>query len=169
MAAIFVSHPFAGEPEINKTKADIVCKILQKRYPDHLLLSPLHAFAFHKDDAKRDLIMKTCEEWIKHRDTKMLISFGLSRGCLKELGWAFESHTKVKHCRLYNGEIVNIKFVDYHQKRSGLEFNKLKENDFDPSSILVNAFTIGESSAQNRMIKKVCDDISRFLGGVDNG
>jgi hypothetical protein len=51
---IFVSHPYADNPEVNQRKATAICKRLVTE--GHTPISPLHLFSFYDDDSDRYLI-----------------------------------------------------------------------------------------------------------------
>lgn len=155
---VFVSHPYADDPAGNIKKADLACKLLQEKYPDHLILSPLHAFSYLDDDSQRDRIMAACKNWIEDSATKIFISLGLSRGCIQELKWAQNADLPIAHYRLHNDHLVNVShlFADFLAK----ELNGPGPADFEVQSFDINCgVDTGEFAAG--IIKKIINQMER--------
>ena len=89
---IFISHPYAASPDINKVKVDKICKYLIKQ--NMVPISPLHMFSFYAEDADREYIMKTCRHLIDICDEVWI--YGDSSGCIEEAKYAI---SKGKHIR----------------------------------------------------------------------
>lgn len=68
---VYISHAYGGKPE-NKAEVEELIKTAQKRHPNHLFISPIHAFGYLYDnvtyDAGLDMclyLMSICEEvWV---------------------------------------------------------------------------------------------------------
>lgn len=81
---VFVSHPYAADPEENLRKAEYICRQLAKE--GITPISPLHLFSFYEDDSNRDEIMEICLHMIDCADE--LWSYGDSEGCQVEREYA---------------------------------------------------------------------------------
>jgi hypothetical protein len=81
---IFVSHPFAADPEENYRQANIICRELIKQ--GHTPVSPLHLFSFYEEDTNREEIMQICFHMIDCVDE--LWAYGDSEGCRLEMDYA---------------------------------------------------------------------------------
>ena len=81
---IFVSHPYADNPEGNVRTATTICQTLVKQ--GHMPISPLHLFSFYEDDSEREEIMAICCHLIDCCDE--LWSYGDSKGCIQEREYA---------------------------------------------------------------------------------
>ena len=84
MERVFVSHPYADDPEANKIKAEKICKDLLAG--GMLPVSPLHLFSFMDDDTPREAIMEVCFDLIDKCDAVYV--YGRSDGCRKEAEYA---------------------------------------------------------------------------------
>ena len=42
MKLIYVAHPYGGKKD-NEVAADVITRMLQKRFPEHCFVSPIHA------------------------------------------------------------------------------------------------------------------------------
>lgn len=91
MKKVFVSHPYADNPERNRRHADKVCREL---YQSGVLpVSPLHMFAFLEDDNARADIMQICFALIEQCDE--LNVYGDSEGTREEVKHAYACGIKV--------------------------------------------------------------------------
>lgn len=104
---IFVSHPFAGDPEKNKQKVDIFCKTVNNAFSgDLLLISPLHLWSFMDDDSGlRDEILDYCFYMIDGCDEVWFVCYNF----LKNSGgddFLSSGQRKEK-------EYVDLKSIDY--------------------------------------------------------
>jgi nucleoside 2-deoxyribosyltransferase len=81
---VFVSHPFADNPVLNRKKVDKICKDLVKQ--GFIPISPLHLFSFYEDDSDREEILQFCYKLIDNCDIVHI--YGDSEGCRKEHGYA---------------------------------------------------------------------------------
>ena len=90
MKRVFVSHPYAADPEGNFQKADKICKNLLEHgvFP----ISPLHSFSF-TDDSYRMQIMDACRRMIEFVDEVWV--FGDSPGTRMEVEHAQELGVRV--------------------------------------------------------------------------
>jgi hypothetical protein len=84
MKRIFVSHPFADNPEVNRKIVDSICKELVK--DGYLPISPIHLFGFMENDDNRSDILKVCSDLINLCDEVWV--YGWSEGCNLEAGIA---------------------------------------------------------------------------------
>lgn len=93
MKRIFISHPYANDPEANKQSADNICRYVCRL--GYLPLSPLHMFSFidNENDYIRHQIMKVCYKLINMSDEIWI--FGNSEGCQKELKYARKHNKKI--------------------------------------------------------------------------
>ncbi|MBO8161325.1 MAG: DUF4406 domain-containing protein [Thermosipho sp. (in: Bacteria)] len=85
---IFVSHPYANNPELNKKKVEKICRYLVRK--GYIPISPIHLFSFYKNDqeADREEIMNICRHLIRISDEVWI--YGDSPGCRQEKIWAKE-------------------------------------------------------------------------------
>ena len=81
---VFVSHPYADNPERNKAKVNVICKNLVKE--GYLPISPLHLFSFYEEDEEREDILQFCYDLIDNCDIVHI--YGDSEGCLLEMEYA---------------------------------------------------------------------------------
>lgn len=89
---IFLSHPFADDPQANKRRVDFIAKEIREANPEALILSPLHSFSYFKTDDMREAIMYECYEMIKRVDICVFIQYDgfLSSGQSDEIIYAEE-------------------------------------------------------------------------------
>jgi len=87
---IFLSHPFADDPKINKLRVDFIAKEIREANPEALILSPLHSFSYFDTDDMRDAIMHECYMMIERADTCVFIQYDgfLSSGQSDEILYA---------------------------------------------------------------------------------
>jgi hypothetical protein len=90
---IFISHPYANNPEQNRKNVDKICKYLSKH--NIVPISPLHLFSFYSDDTDRGEIMVICKHLIDICNEVWI--FGDSKGCKEEMKYA---NSKGKHIEL---------------------------------------------------------------------
>ena len=93
MKKVFISHPYANDPEGNKKKVDRICKRIINKDNNIIPISPLHLFSFMEDDSYRKEILDTCYKLIKFCDE--LWVYGDSDGCNKEVKFAKKNGVKV--------------------------------------------------------------------------
>ena len=94
MKRVFVSHPFANNPELNKIRADRICKALYKQ--GVLPISPIHLFAFLPDERCREDIMQVCFRLIDFCDQVNV--YGDSPGTQAEVRYAWSVGKPVVDC-----------------------------------------------------------------------
>lgn len=92
MKRVFISHPFASDPEANREKVDVICRGLVSQ--EILPISPLHLFGFMENDDRREDILKACFRLIDICDEVWL--YGDSEGCRREAYYARRSGKKVR-------------------------------------------------------------------------
>lgn len=93
---IFISHPYASNPELNKIKVDKICRELVAE--GYTPISPLHLFSFYDDDSNREEVLEVCYHLIECVDE--LWCYGDSEGCRLEMNYA--------HCIDIPVRLVNI-------------------------------------------------------------
>ncbi len=84
MKLYYVSHPYDGKPE-NAAKADVICRALQKLWPDDVYISPIHAI--RGDYQKTDYVvgLSWCTELLKRCDGIVMCgNWEISTGCVTE-------------------------------------------------------------------------------------
>jgi len=81
---VFVSHPYANNPVLNRKKVNKICKDLVKQ--GFIPISPLHLFSFYDEDTDREEILQICYRLIDICD--IVYIYGWSDGCTKEHGYA---------------------------------------------------------------------------------
>jgi len=98
MKRVFISHKFADDPEVNKQKADSICKKIIESRDDVLPISPLHLFSYFDEEAHyRKAIMKTCLDMILFCDQVWIyIDEKISEGQQEELDFALDLGIEVK-------------------------------------------------------------------------
>jgi len=89
---IFISHPYADNPEKNMKQVDKICKAIINR-EEGIPISPLHLFSCMKNDEYRQQVMLMCFDLIKKCD--VLYSFGDSKGCETEKYYALDRNIEV--------------------------------------------------------------------------
>jgi len=87
---IFLSHPFADDPKVNKKRVDFIAKEIRSNNPNALILSPLHSFSYFDTDDMREAIMYECYQMIERADTCVFIQYDgfLSSGQSDEILYA---------------------------------------------------------------------------------
>jgi hypothetical protein len=87
---IFLSHPFADDPKINKLRVDFIAKEIRSNNPNAIILSPLHSFSYFDTDDMREAIMNECYHMIDRADTCVFIQYDgfLSSGQSDEILYA---------------------------------------------------------------------------------
>ena len=81
---VFVSHPYADNPVLNRKKVNKICKDLVEQ--GFIPISPLHLFSFYDEDTDREEILQICYRLIDISD--IVYIYGASEGCMKEHGYA---------------------------------------------------------------------------------
>ena len=81
---IFISHPYAADPQKNKMMADQIAKYWTRQ--DYHVISPLHLYSFHETDKHRKEIMEVCKHLIDICD--IVAVYGDSKGCREERRYA---------------------------------------------------------------------------------
>ena len=95
MKKVFISHPYSDNPELRKKQVDYICKNL----PDDVLpISPIHLFAFEKDDSRRAGILQVCYELIDLCDEAWIYQYDrMSEGQILEMEYALYNPKRVKY------------------------------------------------------------------------
>ena len=100
MKMIYISHPFTGNEEENRTKAHLIAAKLAAKYPAVLFVNPLTAMK-HAVAAKLTYgdILDQCIELVNRSDGIIMTgNWRESRGCTKE--YKFAKAAKIK---IYDG------------------------------------------------------------------
>ena len=108
MNKVFISHPLSNNIELNRKRADKVCKIINKE-DDLIPISPIHLFGFFEKDKKREAILYTCYKMIDICDYVFMIIYdnNMSEGQTLEYYYAFKTNKKVIPIYLNEGEEIN--------------------------------------------------------------
>lgn len=83
MKRVFISHPFASEPGLNRTKVDFICKKIMEENEDIIPISPLHMFSFivKETSGLRSEILNICAMLIEMSKEVYVYNYGeLSAG-----------------------------------------------------------------------------------------
>lgn len=93
MKKVFISHPFASDPEGNREKEKKICTYLLRK--GYLPISPLHLFSYVDKETHeiRGEIMKICFNLIDLADEVFM--FGDSEGCKEEELYALSKGKKI--------------------------------------------------------------------------
>ena len=88
MKLIYVAHPYGGKKE-NEVEADVVTRMLQKRFPEHCFVSPIHAIreAYNEKTTEEEYFMgmKHCIALLSRCDAIVFTGdWKHSRGCMLE-------------------------------------------------------------------------------------
>ena len=81
MKRVYISHPFSGDIEGNRNKAEAICRELDRR-GEVLPVSPIHLFSHMDDDSRRDEVLAVCLDLLEMVDEMWV--FGDSAGCREE-------------------------------------------------------------------------------------
>lgn len=93
MRKIYIAHPLLGDnddPRKNKHRVSEICREIAGKYPNILILSPIHAFSFLSSlDRERPLAL--CRKLLSLADELWVFGdWQTSEGCRKEVEWAKE-------------------------------------------------------------------------------
>lgn len=91
MKRIFLSHPFAENPQLNSQRVNNICDDLVNYYDDVLPISPLHLFSYFNVDRPeyREEIISFCTDLMMLCDEIHFYKYGeLSKGQKIELNYA---------------------------------------------------------------------------------
>lgn len=98
---VFLSHPFASNPELNKKCVKNVEKMLLNK--GVVPFSPLGAFRMYEEDDDRELILELCEGMIKCCDEIWIFFYDndeLSSGQKFEAEVAFKNNIPIRYFKL---------------------------------------------------------------------
>jgi hypothetical protein len=95
---IFISHPFASDPQANRRSVSEILSRLHKQYPEVTFVSPLHLFSYMESETpqQRKEVMAMCYDLIDLCDE--VWSFGESEGCQLEQEYAHVAGKKYVKC-----------------------------------------------------------------------
>jgi len=103
MRSAYICHPLrgrTGSPEeirSNLERIDEIAKNLSAIYPDVLLLSPLHAFAFYDPRGDQTQVLGQCVAMIEKADELWVFGdWKGSKGCRMEIEYAKKLGREVK-------------------------------------------------------------------------
>lgn len=91
MKRIYISHPYAGDPQGNKAKVEKICTDIIES-GEGLPISPIHLFSF-TDDTHREEILKACLALLSIVDE--VWCYGTSSGVELERATAIERNIPV--------------------------------------------------------------------------
>lgn len=95
MRRVFISHPFALDPDGNRRSADKICRDIISKNNDILPISPLHLFSYLDDEkGKRESIVQVCYRLIDICDEVWV--YGESEGCRLETSYAKSKGKTIK-------------------------------------------------------------------------
>lgn len=88
---IYVSHPYSGKQE-NLANIEKIMRILVKKMPNYLFLSPVHAFGFEYNFLPYEQGLNQCL-WLLSKCDEMLVfgDYTQSRGCQREIQYCEEN------------------------------------------------------------------------------
>ncbi len=99
---IYVAHPLrgrTGSPEEIKSNTAAITAIMQqlvRAFPEHLFLSPIHAFSFLSPHGDQETPLALCKRMLKACDEVWFFGdFLESGGCMMELRWALQKRIPV--------------------------------------------------------------------------
>lgn len=80
---IYIAHPLRGSEVKNRRRVSDILRELDRDYPEHLFLSPIHTFSWLGEDHDRALTL--CRRLIAQADELWLFGdWRHSKGCLIE-------------------------------------------------------------------------------------
>lgn len=93
----YISHPYTGDEEHNRTEAAEIQRFLQKQYPDMLFLNPIAMFGILAD-MEYEQVMAYCIEVLRGCDMIVMSGeFMNSRGCTMEHTMARELGIPIRY------------------------------------------------------------------------
>lgn len=89
MKLIYVAHPYGGKKD-NEVAADVITRMLQKRFPEHCFVSPIHAIreAYDENTTEEEYFngMSHCITLLSRCDAMVVTGEWMqSRGCQIEV------------------------------------------------------------------------------------
>ncbi len=92
---IYVAHPLRGRTgspeEVKRNTASVtsICQQLVQTFPEHLFLSPVHAFSFLSPHGDQSVPLALCKRMLRCCDELWVFGeFLESDGCMQEIRWA---------------------------------------------------------------------------------
>ena len=80
---IYIAHPLRGSEVKNRRRVSDILRELDRDYPEHLFLSPIHTFSWLGEDHDRALTL--CRRLIAQADELWLFGdWRHSKGCMME-------------------------------------------------------------------------------------
>lgn len=96
---IYISHPYGGAQENEHKIASIINELI-KQYPNHLFVSPVHAFSYAYTTTDYDKGISWCL-WLLEKCDEMWVygDYKNSRGCSMEIEYCKEHQIVYKIMR----------------------------------------------------------------------
>ena len=95
---IYVAHPLQGRTgspeEVKRNTASVtsICQQLVQTFPEHLFLSPIHAFSFLDPHGEQSTPLALCKRMLRFCDALWVFGDFLgSDGCMQEIRWAVKA------------------------------------------------------------------------------
>lgn len=105
---LYIAHPYGGD-ESNKEKVQTYLKMLQEKYPEKTLFSPLHNWGYAPYDKEHQhKPMKDCLEVLQRCNALILCgNWRESRGCNQEYAAAYVMDMQIYEMKP-TGEICSV-------------------------------------------------------------
>nr|DAK71756.1 MAG TPA: Blasticidin M [Bacteriophage sp.] len=105
---LYIAHPYGGD-ETNKERVQTYLKMLQEKYPEKTLFSPLHNWGYTPYDKEHQhKPMKDCLEVLQRCNALILCgNWRESRGCNQEYAAAYVMDMQIYEMKP-TGEICSI-------------------------------------------------------------
>jgi hypothetical protein len=106
MKKIYIAHPLRGDrpgdPEAireNERRVGDICRSLSETHPDHLILSPVHAFGFVDATGPQEWVLSQCRMLLALADELWVFGrWWTSEGCRMEVAAAKNMGIPVRLC-----------------------------------------------------------------------
>ena len=99
MIKVFISHPFASNPELYKEKVNKICQSIIYNHDDILPISPLHLWSFmHTDKGYREEILDYCKYMIDGCNEVFMYVYNnrITEGQKIELDYALKKRKNIR-------------------------------------------------------------------------
>lgn len=108
MRVIYLAHPFGGKQE-NVEDAERLVRLLVKKNPDCVFLSPLQATGFYYNDIPYLTGMEHCLELLGRCDELWLCTnWQDSKGCMMEFSFATAKGIPIRYKSAVTGEFLPV-------------------------------------------------------------
>ena len=97
MDMIYISHPYTGDEENNKTSAERIAAEFAQKYPDVVFINPLNAMRHLKDTGiPYEAVLEQCKTLLTKCDGIIMAGDWVrSRGCTEEYLYAKSLHMNI--------------------------------------------------------------------------